>query len=250
MLTKDDIIEAYERMGVKKGNVLCVQGSYKGLGGLEGGPSAFANALMELLGEEGTLLMPAYNFESWTEKHYFDINETPSLVGVLTEEFRKMNGVERTAHPIHSLSVWGKLTQEICSLDGKNTFGDVSVFRYLLNINAYYSVAGLGLEMPFLPCHLPEMEMKTPYRRVKNFGGIYLDKKGEASIRSYCFNVRKELYRDKEAPIFFTHKLLYEMNALQKGEYKGVNFWIGSARGYHHSLLRLIEENPTLFGWE
>ncbi len=94
------------------------------------------------------------------------------------------------------------------------------------------------------------MEMKTPYRWVKNFGGIYLDKKGEASIRSYCFNVRKELYRDKEAPIFFTHKLLYEMNAFQKGEYKGVNFWIGSARDYHHSLLRLIEENPTLFGWE
>ena len=251
MMTKKEIISAYEAMGVKRGDVLCVQSGYKGMGGIEGGPLGFAQALMELLGESGTLIMPAYNLESWTEKHYYDSKETPSQVGSICEAFRKSPVVGRTRHPIHSLSVWGHLKKELCALDDHDSFGEESVFRYLLDINALYSSAGLGLEMPFLPCHLTETMMKTPYRRYKNFGGIYVDDNGVSSVKSYGYYVRKDEFRKMETPVFPAHIMQFEMSAFSGYETKGgIQFWIGDARKYHDSLVTLITENPKMFGGE
>lgn len=250
MLSLADLIEVYTQAGIKRGDVICVQSSYKGLGELEGGPLTLAKALIEIIGAEGTLLMPAYNFKSWTEEHYFDIKETSSGVGILTDMFRKMEGVKRTQHPIHSLSVWGKLRDEICTIDAENSFGENSVFSYLLKINAIYSTAGLGLEMPFLPCHLAEKEKDTPYRRIKKFSGTYIGYNGKPEIKTYSLDVKKDHFMSMKAPIYATHIMQYEMGAFKKIEYKDISFWCGTASDYHNSLLKLIDENKEMFGWE
>ena len=36
----------------------------------------------------------------------------------------------------------------------------------------------------------------------------------------------------------------------QKIEYKDISFWCGTASDYHNSLLKLIDENKEMFGWE
>ena len=58
-LTKADIAEAFRRLGVGKGDFLLVHSSLSAFGLIDGGPGAVIEALREVLGEEGSFLLPA-----------------------------------------------------------------------------------------------------------------------------------------------------------------------------------------------
>ena len=102
-------------LGIEPGDTLLVHASYKSLGPLEGGAKTFFDALLSYLGENGTLLMPALSFATVSAKHpYFDICQTPSCVGYLTEYFRtSVAGVVRSLHATHSCCAYGRLADEL-----------------------------------------------------------------------------------------------------------------------------------------
>lgn len=245
MITKKDIKDSFIAMGVSPGDVLIIQSSYKGCGEIENGPDGLIDTLMELLGTEGTLIMPAYNFTQWTENHYFDVLETTSEVGAITEIFRKKPEVARTAHPIHSLSVWGKYKDKFASLDYASSFGQDSIFANLIEVNALYATIGLGHKMPFLPCHYTEVQMEVPYRRVKDFAGIYLDSKRNTSLKVYNFHVRKS----KLNPVFDGHSYMIENNLVKSYLKNDVLFCYARAKDYHQYFIDYIKENPKSFGY-
>lgn len=245
MLTPVDIDKAYNDIGVKKGDVLVVQSSYQGIGGFEGGMPALLEALKNLVGEGGTLIMPAYNFTSWTEGHYFSSNETPSKVGAISEAFRQSPDVRRSRHPIHSLSIYGRHRDELCGMDYVDSFGADSIFTELLRMNVIYTALGLGTEMPFLPCHYPETFLKVPYRREKMFSGIYVDESGQPSIKTYGFHVRRA--PDKPSPVYPAHVLQFERGFVREHVHQGVRLMFGRAREYHDSMIDLIREMPEMF---
>ena len=239
------ILEAFTAVGVKPGDVLVVQSSFRNIRTIDGGPKAIVGALLELVGSNGTLVMPAYNFTSWTEGHYFDVNETPSLVGAIPETFRLTKGVRRTRHPIHSLSVFGKLADELCALDYVDSFAPNSVFAKLLSVNATYSTLGLGREMPFLPCHFSETELKVPYRRQKLFSGIYVDENGKPALKTYGFHVRQ--LGTKQNPVLESHVILCERHKIHEHVQKGIMVNAAKAVDYHELFINLIGEKPEMF---
>jgi aminoglycoside N3'-acetyltransferase len=239
------ILEAYSNLGVKSGDTLVVQSSFRGLSRLNCGPQEVVDSLLELVGESGNLIMPAYNFKSWTEGHYFDSKETPSTVGLIPETFRQTPGVRRTRHPIHSLSVRGPLAEELCELDDIDAFGEKSVFATLLRLNAVYSTLGLGQEMPFLPCHLAETKMKVPYRRQKLFSGIYVDSAGRPSLKTYGFHVRQ--LGTKQNPVEECHILLCDRKIVHEHSHNGIKVNAARAVDYHNGFVALISEKPHLF---
>jgi aminoglycoside 3-N-acetyltransferase len=90
-------------LGVRKAGVLLVHSSFKSLGRLPDGPETAVEGLLEALGSEGTLLMPALTYETVNaENPVFDVLNTPSCVGALPEFFRKRTGSMRSVHPTHS----------------------------------------------------------------------------------------------------------------------------------------------------
>ena len=97
-------------LGVVPGNTVLLHSSYKSLGGIEGGAEAFFKAFIELLGDEGTLVLPALSFDSVTrENPIFDIATSKSCVGYLSEYFRtQVAGVKRSLHATHSCCAIGK----------------------------------------------------------------------------------------------------------------------------------------------
>ena len=244
MLKKRDIIDTFISIGVSPGDVLVLQSSFKGCGEVENGPEGVIDALMELLGPEGTLIMPSYNFKSWTEEHYFDILETPSGMGIITELFRRRKDVGRTNHPIHSMSVWGKLKDELESLRYNSSFGPDSIFNRLLDYNALYCTIGLGSKMPFLPCHYSEVLANVPYRRIKHFGGIYVDKNRNAKIEVYNFHVRI----NKKDPVYQGHIYLIENGKVYCETHNGVRLCYARAKNYHKGFTDYIKEYPKFFG--
>jgi len=113
--TKEQLKADLSRLGVRPGDTVLMHSSYKALGGIEGGAKTFFEGFMELLGDEGTLVLPALSFATVTrENPEFDRQTTPSCVGYLTEYFRtSVPGVVRSLHPTHSCCALGKRAQEL-----------------------------------------------------------------------------------------------------------------------------------------
>ena len=105
-----EIRNAFRELGLHAGMKLVVHSAFSALGQVEGGPELFCRLLQESLGKSGTLLMPVFAFPLYKGKdvrQFFDFRDTPSCCGILTETFRRLPGVFRSADPCHSFAAWG-----------------------------------------------------------------------------------------------------------------------------------------------
>lgn len=109
MHTKAEMISDLALLGIKKGDTVMVHSSYKSLGGIEGGAKAVFEAFFDVLGESGTLILPAFSFDTvGYDNPVFDIEKTPVCVGYLPEYFRtEVKGVKRSLHATHSVCAKG-----------------------------------------------------------------------------------------------------------------------------------------------
>ena len=76
-MTKQEIIAALQEMGLKNGDKVLLHSSLLSLGEVEGGPDAVIDAFLELLGSEGTLLVPVFG-----------------ALGILTETLKKQRRIK------------------------------------------------------------------------------------------------------------------------------------------------------------
>jgi aminoglycoside 3-N-acetyltransferase len=191
MITKADIKKRLiERIKIQKGDIVMLHSSYKSFGGVVGGPNEVLDAFLEVLGEEGTLLIPTFNFSSWTKDHYYDILETPSEMGIITEIARLRSEAKRTRHPIYSFSVYGAKQKEFVNVDGLLGIGRDTVFDLFHKLNGTIVSIGLEYNNSFTLVHQAETMTEVGYRRYKDFGGIYLNENREVEIKKYSFFVR------------------------------------------------------------
>jgi aminoglycoside 3-N-acetyltransferase len=107
-VSKDDIKVGLQSLGVEAGMVLMVHSSLSALGEVEGGADAVIDALIETVGPLGTVMMPAMGGAP-----VFDVNDTPSHVGAITDRFWRREGVIRSIHPTHSAAGFGPLAEEL-----------------------------------------------------------------------------------------------------------------------------------------
>jgi aminoglycoside 3-N-acetyltransferase len=192
MLSCADLVSGFGQTGIKDGDAILVHSSYKSLGGVEGGAGGLLQAFLDLVGPEGTALFPTFNFQSWTEAHYFDIRETPSKMGILSELARAYPGVVRTPHPIYSFAALGRRKQEFAACDDSEAFGEGSVFGLLHRVNALLVSIGLDFNNTFTIVHYVERRTGCDYRRFKQFSGIYVGTDGVPQIKTYSMFVRKD----------------------------------------------------------
>lgn len=111
-LRKEQLICDLARAGIGTGDSLLVHSSLSKLGYVEGGAETVVNALLDVIGPEGTLLMPSFpasgrNRDYILQNPVFDINVTPSAMGTISEYFRKMPGVHRSFHPTDPVCAFG-----------------------------------------------------------------------------------------------------------------------------------------------
>ena len=148
--SKEQLKQDLCALGISAGDTVLMHSSYRSLGGVEDGAEGFFSAFMELLGPEGTLILPALSYESVTRQQpEFHLAFTPSCVGYLPEFFRtQVPGVVRSMHPTHSCCMLGKRAAELAAnheLDD-TPVGPHSPFAKLPKISGKILMLGCGLD--------------------------------------------------------------------------------------------------------
>ncbi len=114
-----EIVNDLRCLGVREGDALLVHSSLKSIGRVEGGADVVIDALLEVLTQAGTLLMPS--FQNGSEFYLvdrgcrFDVRSSPSECGIITEIFRKRPGVIRSLSPTHCTAGIGPLAENMLS---------------------------------------------------------------------------------------------------------------------------------------
>jgi aminoglycoside 3-N-acetyltransferase len=99
--------------GISEADTLLVHSNFKPDSGFRGVPLDLVNALVELVGEKGNLLMVSLPFRGAAYDHLalgkpFNVKKTISMMGLVTEMFRRREGTLRSLHPTHPVLAYGR----------------------------------------------------------------------------------------------------------------------------------------------
>lgn len=131
---------------------------------------AHFNALAELVDlGVGTLVVSTASDSLCNTDTPFDIQNTPSERGVLTEFIRQKPEAVRSRHPFMSYTAIGADAESICGNVSRHSFGLESPKDRMLKRDAMYLSIGLEPRWTCTYVHHIEMLMGVPYRYTKEF---------------------------------------------------------------------------------
>jgi aminoglycoside 3-N-acetyltransferase len=180
--TRESITTDLRRLGIERGMVLLVHSSMSRIGWLNGGPVPVIRALMDVLTEQGTLIMPAHSSdlsdpqhwqnppvpESWHETvrktmPVFDPQLTPTRqMGRIAELFRTWPGVLRSSHPQVSFAAWGQRAAFVTENHTlENSLGENSPLARMYDLEGFILLLGVGYDRN-TSFHLAEYRVPNP----------------------------------------------------------------------------------------
>jgi len=189
MLTFDTLAQSFQAIGLQAGDTLLVHSSYKSFGGVEGGPQTVIDTLLAVLGAEGSLVVPTFNFD-FCKGEPWDIRTTPSHMGAITNLVREHPDAKRVFHPIYSFAILGKHADYLTKDRYKSSYEKNSLFGKLRQLDGKIMVIGLSYNdsMTFFH-HVEELE-GVDYRYLKEFTGLVTDQDGNTYEDTYTMLVR------------------------------------------------------------
>ncbi len=193
MITKQYLIDEFRALGLEKDDTVFVHSSYSSLGkapgGVDGGPQTVIEALLDLIGPQGTLIMPTFNYD-FLKGTPWDIRTTPSQMGVLTEIVRTDPRARRMFHPIYSMAAIGLHADELATHRSSDCFGETTIFTKFREWDAKILIIGLAYSKSITFLHHCEQLAGVDYRFLKEFKGIAIDQQGKPQEVAYSMFVR------------------------------------------------------------
>ena len=182
VITKEQIIEELKSIGLKENDVVMVHTSLKSMGYVCGGAQAVIEALIDVVGENGTIMMPTQSWKNldpeegvhWDAEesdwqvirdHWpaYDKRITPTnTMGAVAEMFRTWPGSIRSDHPARSVCAWGKHAAYLTvNHDLSNIFGEGSPIAKLYELHAKVLLIGVGYDKN-TSIHLADVRASYP----------------------------------------------------------------------------------------
>lgn len=195
-ITQHRLVEDLNRIGLSTGDIVVVHSSLSRIGWMVGGAVTIINALMEVVTENGTLVMPTHTSgnsepthwvappvpEEWwpiirTEMPAYQPSITPAdSVGIIPETFRGFPNVLRSGHPQASVAAWGKHAEKVIKTHRlEMTFGVDSPWDRLYDLDANVLLIGIG-HSSNTSLHLAEVKAALPYQPTELQGAAIYEK--------------------------------------------------------------------------
>lgn len=176
--SQDDLILALKKVGLSKGDIVLTHsnigffGIHKDCKSTDEIVNAIFNAFFEIIGNEGTLIVPTFSY-SYTKEEIYDPLNTPSAVGIFSEKIRKFDFAIRSHDPIFSVAAIGKNAEELTNNVSNECFGKNSFWDRFYKLNGKIcNLNSFGCASTFL--HYVEKSINVPYRYDKYFEGLKL----------------------------------------------------------------------------
>ncbi|WP_345963693.1 AAC(3) family N-acetyltransferase [Streptomyces sp. BRB040] len=208
LVTRGTLAAGLRELGVRTGDTLLAHTSLSSLGWVCGGPVAVVRALLDVLGPDGTLVVPTQTGdlsdpalwtsppvpEAWWESIRaaappYDPLITPSRgVGVVPETVRTWPGARRSAHPQTSFAALGARAAEVVAGHATDCrLGERSPLAVLERLDARVLLLGAGYDA-CTAFHLAEYRIPGPMVEVGRPGPVGWERVREVSITSERFD--------------------------------------------------------------
>ena len=218
--TQEDVEAMLLKIGIKTGDVLMLHSSLSQIGYVEGSAQTLINAILKVIGHSGTMVMPAFpakgfNYDYLKSKPVFDLLNTPSNSGIITETFRKMKGVKRSLHPTDSVCAIGKKSELITGshFNQITPYNKMSPFYKLIELHAKIILLGVDLTV-LTNLHTLEdaiANFKFPVYHSTIFDCVLInEKKQKVTVKTKCHDPRwsKKRKCNELLPLFETAGVL------------------------------------------
>lgn len=150
----------------------------------------FIESLKDKVGEQGTLIIPAFN-HNLRSFQKFDLNKTKPVIGTLSIACFNRKDFKRTQHPLHSFMVWGKYADYLSNMNNQSSFGKDSPFAFLKDKNSKMLFISTGVAEALTFAHFVEETEKVGYRKYRTLKIFYTDKDSETSLKQFLLYKKK-----------------------------------------------------------
>lgn len=171
-------------LGLPHGQDVLVHAAFSALGKVEGGPASVVGAIRDVVGQEATILAPAYPmsttmYEWMITPEPFDVRASRSRMGAISEYMRALPDARRSAHPTHSVVAIGPRAEDYTAHhhQGDTPAGPHSPFWHhtlmggsilclgsgIGKVTSYHVIEDLVPDFPF------EVYCATPFEKLVHF---------------------------------------------------------------------------------
>lgn len=194
-VTLAQVIESLKTVGVCPGEGVLVHSAIQYLGRPAGGVEMYKNAFDAVLGPEGTLAVPAFNF-GFARGEPFDPSQTPSeKMGAFAEFVRRLPEAKRSPHPMQSVAVVGRWAADIAARETPSAFDPGSAFDRMLELDFRMVLLGATIQFASI-VHYSEQKARVPYRYWKTFRGTIV--RNGVGVAAECRMFARDLELDPE----------------------------------------------------
>lgn len=260
-ISREQLACDLRQAGIADGDIVMVHTSLSNLGHVDGGAETVIAALIDVVTERGTILMPCYNsademIREMKRGRYVDLTHHPAVTGAVTERFRTWPDVVRSSHPFSSVCAWGARAEFVTSghADQPEVCHASSPVGRLVELEG--SVIGLGIPIAqgLGVAHCVEdstddfpIEVHTP-----SFEVTYIDSRGEQITRDICrFDPDvSETRIDYPKGRWILEKLtahLVRKDLLTEFRCGAAEAWAMPARPLYNELKRLAAKGVTMY---
>jgi len=195
----ENLVTAVESSGISEGEVVFLTAGLGNLGipsrseSFEELSRLAVEVIIDVVGSRGGVLVPTYSYSFGGAVGrpegipVFDVQHTPSTLGVFSEWFRSTMAEGRSRDPMVSVAALGAGAVDVIQDVPPTSYGHGSIFERLLTTKSGVLNLGMGPRWtPFI--HYVDFLCQVPHRYEKTFSGI-IRSAGKDSTVAWTYHV-------------------------------------------------------------
>lgn len=185
-VTKEQIVSDLQRLGLKRGDLVNVKASLSSMGKVKGGAKTVIDAILEVIGEEGTLMSEAFISTflfplTKKQKSIVSSDALPTYAGAVAATMTKYPNSFRSLHPVQKFVAIGAKAKELMHNHTADTYAydPLRVMAEEKGVNL--RIGGLDKVVGVGTTHVAIGLTRLRQKRFKR-GIYYIDANGEKKL--------------------------------------------------------------------
>ena len=249
-ITKEDIKKELEKAGLKKNDAVIAHSSLSRIGLIENGADDLIDAFLEVIGQDGLLVMPAFSslqYDKEKKSYVFDMKKTKCYTGIVPETFRIRKDVMRSVSPTHSLIAYGSKAKWFTEGHEKcnNPYAKAGPFYKLMELDAKIFLIGVD-QLANSSIHIVEDKyLDFPFKVWAEKAKVIVTLEDGSIIEVYARWHLPNLYKIRDNNMLEKHFL--EENLMKIYPFFNTEVRVIKVRDSTDCMERLAKKNITIY---